>query len=226
MTAPVTSGYGTSNTGTPFSSAVAGGEMGKNEFIKLLVAQMTNQDPLNPVDGQQMASQLAQFSSVEQLMNLGIKLDAQGASNEAMLGVINNSAAVSLIGKTVMVADDHVAVGPNGTQTAVVIVPPGGGDLSISVTDINGNVVRNIELGRFEPGEETLDIASALEGLPEGAYRIRVENTVGPERDALAIRIPVHVDGVRLGSNGAHVTAGSISYPIGLIESIRATIVN
>lgn len=47
----------------------AGGKMGKDEFLKLLVAQMKNQDPLNPMDGQQMAAQLAQFSSVEQLVN-------------------------------------------------------------------------------------------------------------------------------------------------------------
>jgi flagellar basal-body rod modification protein FlgD len=45
------------------------GKMGKDEFLKLLVAQLKNQDPLNPADGQQMAAQLAQFSSVEQLQN-------------------------------------------------------------------------------------------------------------------------------------------------------------
>ena len=43
--------------------------LGKDEFLKLLVAQMKNQDPMNPMDGQQMAAQLAQFSSVEQLIN-------------------------------------------------------------------------------------------------------------------------------------------------------------
>lgn len=46
-----------------------GGEMGKDAFLQLLVAQMKNQDPLNPTDGAQMATQLAQFSSVEQLEN-------------------------------------------------------------------------------------------------------------------------------------------------------------
>lgn len=46
-----------------------GGAMGKDQFLKLLVAQMKNQDPLNPMDGTQMASQLAQFSTVEQLQS-------------------------------------------------------------------------------------------------------------------------------------------------------------
>jgi flagellar basal-body rod modification protein FlgD len=52
-----------------------GGAMGKNEFVKLLVAQMQNQDPLNPMDGKELAVQLAQFSSVEQLININTKLD-------------------------------------------------------------------------------------------------------------------------------------------------------
>lgn len=53
----------------------AGGAMGKDEFVKLLVTQMQNQDPMNPMDGKDLAAQLAQFSSVEQLMNINTKLD-------------------------------------------------------------------------------------------------------------------------------------------------------
>ena len=61
------------------SSAItnaAGGAMGKDEFVKLLVTQMKNQDPMNPLDGKDLAAQLAQFSSVEQLMNINTKLDS------------------------------------------------------------------------------------------------------------------------------------------------------
>ncbi|HZF68981.1 MAG TPA: flagellar hook capping FlgD N-terminal domain-containing protein [Gemmatirosa sp.] len=55
-------------------STAPGGEMGKDAFLKLLVAQMKHQDPLNPMDGQQMAAQLAQFSSVEQLIDANSRL--------------------------------------------------------------------------------------------------------------------------------------------------------
>lgn len=53
----------------------AGGAMGKDEFVKLLVTEMKNQDPLSPMDGKELAAQLAQFSSVEQLVNVNTKLD-------------------------------------------------------------------------------------------------------------------------------------------------------
>lgn len=72
-TAPA-SGAGT--TGDSLTRAVAGGALGKDQFVKLLVTQMKNQDPLNPMDGKDLAAQLAQFSSVEQLMQINTKLDA------------------------------------------------------------------------------------------------------------------------------------------------------
>jgi flagellar basal-body rod modification protein FlgD len=53
----------------------AGGAMGKDQFVQLLVTEMKNQDPMNPMDGKDLAAQLAQFSSVEQLMNINTKLD-------------------------------------------------------------------------------------------------------------------------------------------------------
>ncbi len=60
---------------SPLTQAGAGGAMGKDEFVKLLVTEMKNQDPLSPMDGKELAVQLAQFSSVEQLINVNTKLD-------------------------------------------------------------------------------------------------------------------------------------------------------
>jgi flagellar hook assembly protein FlgD len=85
-TKPVTN---TNNANADSSNAIssaAGGAMGKNEFVKLLVTQMQNQDPLNPMDGKEMATQLAQFSSVEQLMNMNTKLDALTAALKTNTG--------------------------------------------------------------------------------------------------------------------------------------------
>lgn len=67
-------GAGGSNSQSAITQA-AGGAMGKDQFVKLLVTEMKNQDPLSPMDGKELAAQLAQFSSVEQLVNVNIKLD-------------------------------------------------------------------------------------------------------------------------------------------------------
>ena len=84
------------------------GQLGKDEFLKMLVAQMQNQDPLSPMDGQQMAAQLAQFSSVEQLVAMNAKLDAQQASSASLVDTLGGSLTLGAIGKEVEVDPSKV----------------------------------------------------------------------------------------------------------------------
>lgn len=56
--------------------AAPGGALGKDEFMNLLIAQMTNQDPLEPMDSQATIAQLAQFSSLEQMQNISVQLSS------------------------------------------------------------------------------------------------------------------------------------------------------
>jgi flagellar basal-body rod modification protein FlgD len=64
------------NNETPKVPAAGNSELGKDTFLKLLVAQIRNQDPLNPADGLQFVTQLAQFSELEQLMQMRQDLEA------------------------------------------------------------------------------------------------------------------------------------------------------
>lgn len=85
------------NAPTPNSTAGARGDasfLGKDDFLKLLIGQMQNQDPLNPTDGAEYMGQMTQFSILEQITNLGQTTQA-AASNEY------DSQAISLIGQTV-----------------------------------------------------------------------------------------------------------------------------
>lgn len=69
----------------------AGGAMGKDQFVQLLVAEMKNQDPMNAMDGKELAAQLAQFSSVEQLMNMNSKLDTITAALKGASSTTSNT---------------------------------------------------------------------------------------------------------------------------------------
>ncbi len=73
-TSPVAPATPTTPKVTTPTDTSPGGAMGKDQFLQLLVAQMKNQDPTSPMDGTQMASQLAQFSTVEQLQNANTTL--------------------------------------------------------------------------------------------------------------------------------------------------------
>jgi len=81
--------YSTSNVQKAATKSTA---LGKDQFLNLLVAQLKNQDPLSPMDNTQYIAQMAQFSSVEQLMNM---------SEEISMLRLNMGTASSLIGKTV-----------------------------------------------------------------------------------------------------------------------------
>src|SRR5690606_23874158 len=78
-----------------------GSVLGKDEFLQLLVAQLRHQDPLSPMEGAEFAAQLAQFSSVEQLVNLNDRLALVAALDEAVLHAVNTNAALGLIGRSV-----------------------------------------------------------------------------------------------------------------------------
>jgi flagellar basal-body rod modification protein FlgD len=99
----------TTNTATSNSSftQAAGGQIGKDTFLKLLAAQLSHQNPLNPTDDQQFLAQMAQMSEVEQVTNM-----AQG--QQEITRSQRMTEAVSLIGRTVTWLDS------NGSHSAVV----------------------------------------------------------------------------------------------------------
>ncbi|MFD1952672.1 flagellar hook assembly protein FlgD [Paenibacillus thailandensis] len=90
----VTSNYSSTATSSASSSSSVSSNttLGKEAFLQLLVEQLKNQDPMNPMDNTEYIAQLTQFTSVEQLMNISDKLDAMS---------MNLGSASTLIGKTI-----------------------------------------------------------------------------------------------------------------------------
>ena len=88
-------------------------EMGKDQFLKLFVAQLQHQDPMNPMQDQDFMGQMASFSTLEQVTNLA-------TANEAMAGHLQLSQSVGLIGRTVTWRDEadvtHTGVVEKVTQ--------------------------------------------------------------------------------------------------------------
>jgi flagellar basal-body rod modification protein FlgD len=99
---------GSSTTTTTNSASTATPTLGYNDFLQLLLAQMQNQDPLNPTDSTEYVSQLASFSNVEQGINMNSKLDQ-------LLVDTNLTQASTLVGHTIKSADGSTS----GTITSV-----------------------------------------------------------------------------------------------------------
>jgi flagellar basal-body rod modification protein FlgD len=127
---------GVTGTGTPtqLDRTDSKGSLGQDAFLKLLVAQMQHQDPMAPTDSSQMMSQMAQFTSVEQLTNLSTSMTALQMNQD-----FNGS--VALIGKSVTYqAADHSQV--TGTVSAVT-AGKDGAILTVDGKQVNsGDVVK------------------------------------------------------------------------------------
>lgn len=198
-----------------------GGALGKDEFLQLLVAQLRNQDPLNPSDGQEFAAQLAQFSSVEQLMQINETLAGQGAGFGALLGAMNASAALGMIGRTVVAAGDFlVADGANPAEATFEVAGTGGTGV-LTVRDAEGNVVATRDLGTLASGRHTVTFDT--DELPAGEYTydVRVTDAAG-QPVTVQTYTTVRVTGVGSGPTGVTLTAGTLGIPFGSILEVRA----
>jgi flagellar basal-body rod modification protein FlgD len=188
----------------------------RDTWIKLLVAQMTKgQDPMNPMNPDQMATQLAQFSSVEQLMNISERLDAMAGANNEMLQAIDNSSAVATLGKTVVALGDRVQVPENGLTAVQAKIGAPGGQATLLIHDASGRVVAQRDLGAVQPGTRSLDLDLSAEGLEPGSYRYSVD-VVDTDGNPVPVQTyaRARVEGIRQGQNGPVLIAGGVEIPL------------
>jgi flagellar basal-body rod modification protein FlgD len=206
------------------ASVGPGGRLGKNEFLKLLVAQMRHQDPLNPMDGQEMATQMAQFSSVEQLMNIEEQLSAQNDQYATLVDSLQRSTALGMTGRTVLASGDAVLLtrdttgAVRGDVSAEIV---GGGQATLRVFDKDGREVAKQSLGYVGPGYKTFTVDGSQLNLSEGAYSYSIELTdANGAPVAQKTYTTATVDGVVYGSDGVYLTAGTLAISLASVVRI------
>jgi flagellar basal-body rod modification protein FlgD len=138
-----------SATSTASKSATMTATEIQDRFLKLLVAQMRHQDPLNPLDNAQVTTQLAQISTVSGLDKLNASLT--GLTSSLMSAQSAQSAA--LIGRQVYASGSTLALTAAGNKVSgAVDVKEAATTVSVVIADANGAVVRRLELGARAPG--------------------------------------------------------------------------
>ena len=182
-------------------------ELGKNQFLELMIAQMNNQDPLDPAKNEDFIAQLAQFSTVEGIENMNKSIGDMSAALQSSLTV----QASSLVGRSVLVPSNAAYLGPNGL-TGSIDVPETAGSVTVDITTPSGELVRQVELGPQAAGamrfkwDGTDDVG---ELLPEGVYGIQAFSQVGPNRQALTLNMPDQVVSVSIDEAGVFANLAS-----------------
>ena len=182
--------------------------MGKEDFLTLLITQLENQDPLNPKDPSEFVSQLAQFSSLEQMIGMNKNLEViQGYQNS-----LESSMAIKYFGKEI-VATGNAIEHESGTPSEVMFsLPEDASAVNINIYDQSGKFIDNIEMNDVGSGEHAIaweGTDTNMEMAPSGIYLFDVQAI---DYDENKISTETYIEGV---VTGAKYSSGKIFLTIG-----------
>jgi len=159
---------GSSGAGAQESSGST--RLGKDEFLKLLMTQLSHQDPLSPMDSQAFVAQLAQFANVEQLQGMNTRMETMVMGQAAA----NQVGAANLVGRQVSYRTDTVQVA-GGPVSLMGSLEKSATDVTAVIKDENGRTVRTLKLGSQNAGEFSAQwdgLDDSGQPVPPGAYKV------------------------------------------------------
>lgn len=156
------------------TTAAAAGTLNQNDFLKLMTAQMQNQDPFNPVDNTQMVAQMAQFSSLAGITEMSTTMK----SIADKLNTTSASDALSYVGKTVLTEGKTAYGRSTGGIAGSVELAGAATGVNVTISDANGVALKTMQLGAQAKGTVGYDwdgknAAGADAGI--GPFNVRVE---------------------------------------------------
>lgn len=215
---------------TPATSSPAGaagafgtnpfaGALGKDDFLRMLVTQLKNQDPLNPMQGTEFATQLAQFTSLEQLVQVNGGLDELRAQQAGTSLALEAGLGASMIGKNIIAVGNQVAVGADGTVAVPVELPAMAGHVSVRLLDAHGQEIAKHEFANVGQGKQTLRWDA---GVAAGAYHVEV-TAEAPGGATVPVTTYVHasVDGVFFNQGHVFLRAGDLVIALDSLVEVR-----
>ena len=170
-------------TGANVTSAAAGQTLGQADFLKLMTAQMNNQDPFNPVDNTQMVAQMAQFSSLAGISEMSSTLKAIADK----LGATSTADAVSYVGRTVL-TEGTVAYGrTDGGLAGAIELGGDATDVRVTISDANGQTLKTLSLGKQAKGTASYDWDGKTDaGVDAGTGPFSISITAQNDGNAVA----------------------------------------
>ncbi len=188
-----------SNTGTGKKTADKQKTLGQDDFLKLLVAQLQNQDPLNPSNPTEFTAQLANYSQLEQLFNLNDSMDKLAESRNTS----DRFSALSMIGKEVRVAGSSFQLGEGAAEIGYT-VDGSASEIRIHIQDSTGKRVATLNATDLTAGDHAITwqgVDENGEHLPPGQYSLVIESKSTTEGETAGVTplVLTNVSGVDLG---------------------------
>ena len=141
-----------STTGGSKNTALSDANASQDRFLKLLVAQLNNQDPMNPMDNAQMTSQMAQINTVSGIQQLNETMK----SMSSQFAALQTLQGMSMIGRDVLVEGKTLSV-KDGVGRGAVDLPLNADKVTVQVLSPSGQTLETIELGALKAGRTTIE---------------------------------------------------------------------
>lgn len=191
--------------GNAGQTASSRNSLGQEDFLKLMLAQLRNQDPFSPMESGEQLTQIAQFTAatgIQEMQKSFERFSQNSATQQALQ-------AASLVGRTVLVESDTAYLSSDGSLTATLDVPMRLNNCQVAIYAESGELVREIGLGALEPGQVEFSwdgTDSKGNPLPPGRYHIAASTTIDGQDWLLTTYTSAEVQGVTLGVGGAAPT--------------------
>ncbi len=197
-------------------------EMGQADFIELMLAQMKNQDPTDPLDPNEFMSQLAQFSAVNGIQELKASVD----SMMEMLVADQSIKATNLVGREVMAPADAAWFRPGDSLQGRVVLDGSATDVTVRIYTESGALVRSIPLGMQPEGTAAFTwdgFRDDGQPAPAGTYRITAEAETGEGPLQVPVEVRTRVESVSLPGQGGDLIlnlANGQAVPLAAVDEI------
>ena len=198
-------------------------ELGQDEFLKLMVAQLKNQDPFKPLENGDFISQMAQFSSVSGLEKLQTSFDSLATSMQSSQAL----QASTLVGRDVVVPTENFRFDGQNNINGFVRLPFNSQNTTLRFSNAAGELVREVNIGPQSAGDLMFNwdgTNGSNEVLPAGNYTITAEASDKETITALSTYLFAKVDSVTLDQKSRGVTLNlkdQASISLAEVEEIR-----
>ena len=198
-------------------------ELDQNDFIELLVAQMKNQDPSDPMDSSEFMSQLSQFSVVNGVEDLNTSFESLSlnlTSNQSMQ-------AAALVGRDVLVPGGEGVLVAGSGMSGQISLPAQANDINLKIFNAQGVQVRELALGSGDQGELKFKwdgFDDNGEASAEGIYTITAEALIAGSREAIDVSLETRIDSINLSQDGSESLlnlASGNSVPLSFVQQIK-----
>jgi len=196
------------------------GTLDKDAFLRLLVTELKNQNPMEPMDNREFISQMAQFSTLEQISNLSNSIE-KFVETESVAMKLN---AVGLIGKKVVIEGKSLQL-ESGQTDSIIFSLDENAEVVLKIYDENGTLVSMENLGTLEAGMHSyLWDGRSNDGvmLPDGEYTYELKAITPEGEKEIGGLEEEEIEAVQFSDDGIYVIVNGNKYPIDSVKEVSA----